>query len=179
MTPPNTKNRHSVTTFPTATAIIKSEKRTQSRNRTPPQSFPPATSYQSPATNAILKLDPSKNMLETNVETQPDVNPQETSEWIEAFDGVVEEGGSQRASYLLTRLIDHAAMYGVETPHHLTTPYVNTIPVEDEVPYPGDREIERRIKSLIRWNAMAMVVRANRSEERRVGKECRSRWSPY
>ncbi len=103
-------------------------------------------------------------MLETNVETQPDVNPQETSEWIEAFDGVVEEGGSQRASYLLTRLIDHAAMYGVETPHHLTTPYVNTIPVEDEVPYPGDREIERRIKSLIRWNAMAMVVRANKHD---------------
>src|SRR5271163_4614009 len=103
-------------------------------------------------------------MLETKVESQSDANPQETSEWLESLDSVMEEGGSERASFLLARLIDHAAMFGIQTPHKLTTPYINTIPVEEEVPYPGDREIERRIKCLIRWNAMAMVVRANKHD---------------
>ena len=103
-------------------------------------------------------------MLETKVESSADANPQETSEWLESLDSVVEEGGSERASFLLRRLIDHAALYGIQTPHKLTTPYINTIPVEEEVPYPGDRAIERRIKSLIRWNAMAMVVRANKHD---------------
>src|SRR5271163_769466 len=103
-------------------------------------------------------------MLETKVESQSDANPQETSEWLESLDSVVEEGGSERATFLLARLIDHAAMFGIQTPHKLTTPYINTIPVEEEVPYPGDREIERRIKSLNRWNAMAMVVRANKHD---------------
>jgi pyruvate dehydrogenase E1 component len=103
-------------------------------------------------------------MLETKVELQSDVNPQETTEWMEALDGVVEENGTERAAYLLGRLIDAAAKYGVETPHKLTTPYVNTIPVKEEVAYPGDRELERRIKSLLRWNAMAMVVRANKHD---------------
>jgi pyruvate dehydrogenase E1 component len=103
-----------------------------------------------------------KAMLETNVEVRADANPQETAEWMESLDAVVEEGGAARASYILGRLIDRAASYGVDTPHKLTTPYINTIPVEEEVPYPGDRAIERRIKSLIRWNAMAMVVRANK-----------------
>jgi len=101
-------------------------------------------------------------MLETKTESKSDVNPQETSEWLESLDGVVEDGGAERASYLLARLIDHAAMFGIQAPYKLTTPYINTIPVEEEVPYPGDREIERRIKSLLRWNAMAMVVRANK-----------------
>src|SRR5260370_33975453 len=103
-------------------------------------------------------------MLETKVELQSEVNPQETSDVIEALDGVVEENGPERAAYLLGRLIDAAAKYGVETPHKLTTPYVNTIPVEEEVAYPGDRELERRIKSLLRWNAMAMGGRANKNE---------------
>jgi len=103
-------------------------------------------------------------MLDTKIESRTDANPEETSEWLEALDGVVEDGGSERASYLLSRLVDHAAMYGVRAPHRLTTPYINTIPPDEEVPYPGDREIERRIKSLIRWNAMAMVVRANKHD---------------
>src|SRR5437899_2365842 len=90
--------------------------------------------------NGIFNRDPSKDMLETKVELQSDVNPQETTEWMEALDGVVEENGPERAAYLLGRLIDAAAKYGVETPHKLTTPYVNTIPVEEEVAYPGDRE---------------------------------------
>jgi pyruvate dehydrogenase E1 component len=103
-------------------------------------------------------------MLGTKVDTPTDINPQETSEWLEALDGVVEEGGAERASYLLERLVDHAAVYGIESPHKLNTPYVNTIPAEEEEPYPGDRAIERRIKSLIRWNAMAMVVQANKHD---------------
>src|SRR6202790_5335552 len=103
-------------------------------------------------------------MLETKIESQADANPQETTEWLESLDSVVEDGGSERASFLLARLIDHAALYGIQTPHKLTTPYINTIPVDEEVPYPGDRAIERRIKSLIRWNAMAMVVKANKDD---------------
>jgi pyruvate dehydrogenase E1 component len=103
-------------------------------------------------------------MLGTKVDTPTDANPQETSEWLEALDGVVEEGGSERASYLLERLVDRAAVYGIESPHKLNTPYINTIPAEEEEPYPGDRAIERRIKSLISWNAMAMVVQANKHD---------------
>ena len=103
-------------------------------------------------------------MLETKVELHSDANPQETTEWLESLDSVLEDGGSERATFLLARLIDHAALYGIQSPHKLTTPYINTIPVEEEVPYPGDREIERRIKSLNRWNAMAMVVRANKHD---------------
>jgi len=101
-------------------------------------------------------------MLGTKVSTGEDLNPQETSEWLEALDGVVEENGPERATYLLDRLIDRAALSGATRTARPVTPYINTIPVEEEVPYPGNRAIERRIKSLIRWNAMAMVVRANK-----------------
>ena len=101
-------------------------------------------------------------MLETKTETAEDLNPAETAEWLEALDQVVDEEGPDRASYLLQSLLDRAASFGVTAPLRLNTPYINTIPVEEESPYPGDRAIERRIKSLVRWNAMAMVVRANK-----------------
>lgn len=91
-----------------------------------------------------------------------DVDSQETAEWIEALDEVVHSAGPGRVGYLLERLLDRAATFGVTFPRKVNTPYVNTIPVEEEIPYPGDREIERRIKSAIRWNAMAMVARANK-----------------
>src|ERR1035441_285425 len=91
-----------------------------------------------------------------------DLNPQETQEWLESLDQVIEDGGSDRARYLLEQLASRARLSGADLPIHLNTPYVNTIRVEDEVPYPGDRAMERRIKSLIRWNAMAMVVRQNK-----------------
>ena len=103
-------------------------------------------------------------MLATPLVTSEDPNAQETSEWLEALDGVVEEGGAERAAYLLQRLSERAALYGVQASQGLKTPYINTIPLDEEVPYPGDRAIERRIKSLIRWNAMAMVVRANKHD---------------
>ena len=93
-----------------------------------------------------------------------DLNPRETSEWIEALDQVLDEEGPDRAAFLLQRLSDRARSSGAEIPLVLNTPYVNTIRPEEEVPYPGDRAMERRIKSLTRWNAMAMVVRQNKYE---------------
>ena len=103
-------------------------------------------------------------MIETKLEipVQNDVNPQETAEWLEALDEIIDETGRVRASYLLEKLLDRAAAFGVTATTGLNTPYINTIPVDEELPYPGDRAIERRIKSLLRWNAMAMVVRANK-----------------
>src|SRR5258707_15467646 len=89
---------------------------------------------------------------------------EEISEWIEAFDQVVHQGGISQGTRLLDAITKRAQQAGVALPVQLNTPYVNTIPVEEEVPYPGDRAIERRIKSLIRWNAMAMVHRQNKKD---------------
>lgn len=103
-------------------------------------------------------------MLRTLEERQTDLNPAETSEWIEALDQVVDEAGPDRAAYLIDKLISRAAKFGVAVPQTIHTPYLNTIPAHEEVPYPGNGEIERRIKSIIRWNAAAMVVRANKHD---------------
>ena len=103
-------------------------------------------------------------MLKPKAELQEDLNPQETSEWLEALDQIIDESGPDRVQYLLKAVEQRASMYGAALPRDITTPYVNTLPVEKEVPYPGDREIERRIKSLVRWNAQAMVVRANKND---------------
>jgi pyruvate dehydrogenase E1 component len=94
---------------------------------------------------------------------QPDV-VEETSEWIEAFDQVVAEEGPMAGARLLGTLTRRARQAGVDLPIQLNTPYVNTIRVEEEEPYPGDRLIERRIKGLVRWNAMAMVHRQNKKD---------------
>ena len=101
-------------------------------------------------------------MLKTMEERQEDLNPQETAEWLEALDQVIDDAGPDRAQWLLERLKNKAAQSGVPGQHTLNTPYLNTIPRINETPYPGDRDIERRIKSFARWNAMAMVVRANK-----------------
>lgn len=89
----------------------------------------------------------------------------ETQEWLESLDYVLQRGGHEWVKRLLRQLQIHAQEAGVRLPFTANTPYINTIPAEEEPPYPGSREIERRIKSIIRWNAMAMVVRANRTEE--------------
>jgi pyruvate dehydrogenase E1 component len=81
---------------------------------------------------------------------------------MESLDQVIDQAGPDRANFLLEHLAERARANGVELPVHLNTPYINTIRTEDELPYPGDRAMERRIKSLIRWNAMAMVVRQNK-----------------
>jgi len=94
-----------------------------------------------------------------------DVNPIETREWLESLDYVIESSGPVRAARLLRQLEIHARRYGVKPPFTANTPYVNTIRAEDQVTMPGSNEIERRIKSLVRWNALAMVVRANKLED--------------
>ena len=91
-----------------------------------------------------------------------DLDPRETEEWVESLDQIIDQAGPDRAAFLLERLTEHARNNGAELPTHLNTPYINTISASEEVPYPGDRAVERRIKSLIRWNAMAMVVRQNK-----------------
>ncbi len=101
-------------------------------------------------------------MLKVKAQAPDDLNPQETSEWVEALDQIIDEAGPDRASYLLERLMERATNLGVQVPLRWNTPYINTIPPEEEVAYPGDRKLERNIKSLVRWNAVAMVVRANK-----------------
>lgn len=86
-------------------------------------------------------------------------------EWIEALKEYIEERGAESATNLIQRLQDYAYRVGIRKPCPATTPYVNTIPVSEQPPYPGDRELERIYKSFIRWNAMAMVVRANREAD--------------
>ena len=92
----------------------------------------------------------------------PGIDPQEMQEWFESFDAVLKDEGQEAATLLLDRLRARALSLGVGPAFTANTPYVNTIPVEKQGFFPGDQEIERRIKSLIRWNALAMVVRANR-----------------
>jgi pyruvate dehydrogenase E1 component len=89
----------------------------------------------------------------------------ETREWIESLDYVLEHGDKGRVVRLLEALRARARQQGVRVPFTSTTPYINTIATGEEVPYPGDRDVERRIKSLVRWNALAMVVRANRESD--------------
>jgi pyruvate dehydrogenase E1 component len=95
---------------------------------------------------------------------KPDIQELETREWLYSLDYVLENGGPERVKELLQQLQIRAHKAGIEIPFTANTPYINTIPRDKQPPFPGDREIERRIKSLIRWNAMAMVVRANKLE---------------
>ena len=88
----------------------------------------------------------------------------EIQEWLESLDSVLQSSGPDVASYILERLRAHAKVIGIEIPFTAKTPYVNTIPHSLQPEFPGDQQLERRIKSLVRWNALAMVVRANREE---------------
>src|SRR6516162_7649843 len=94
--------------------------------------------------------------------TNGDTDVAETNEWLDSLNGVLQTSGPDRARFLLTQLKNTANRQGVAIPFTANTPYINTIPADQQPPFPGSREIERRIKSLIRWNAMAMVVRANK-----------------
>ncbi len=95
--------------------------------------------------------------------TQGDIDIRETAEWIEALEGVVANEGPARAHYLIETLIATARQEGVNIPYSATTEYINTIPAEQQPPYPGDPDMEIKLHSYIRWNAMAMVVRANKN----------------
>jgi pyruvate dehydrogenase E1 component len=92
----------------------------------------------------------------------PDTDPTETQEWLDSLDAVVEMHGKTRARFLLSKLLDRANANGVSFPATVSTPYVNTIPRENEPWFPGDEHIERRIRAFIRWNAAIMVVKANK-----------------
>ena len=95
---------------------------------------------------------------------QDELDAIEEREWVESLDWVIKHGGPARVQELLRALQRRAAEFGIDLPYSANTPYINTIGVRQQPRYPGNREIERRIKSIIRWNAMAMVVRANRGE---------------
>jgi pyruvate dehydrogenase E1 component len=97
-------------------------------------------------------------------EPDPEIERQETLEWLESLDYVIKTGGPERVRRLLRQLQNRAAAFGISLPYTANTPYLNTIPRHRQPRFPGNREIERRIKSILRWNAMAMVVRANREE---------------
>ncbi len=92
-----------------------------------------------------------------------DQDPQETQEWIESIEDTLEEHGYERTRFLLESLIDYAQKKGARLPFNTSTPFTNTILPGQESPYPGSREIERKIKSIVRWNAMAMVTKANKN----------------
>ncbi|PCJ52248.1 MAG: pyruvate dehydrogenase (acetyl-transferring), homodimeric type [Planctomycetota bacterium] len=101
-------------------------------------------------------------MTQVKHQMSVDVDPEETKEWVESINALLVGGDKDRAVFLLHKLMEHVQVAGVPIPFNANTPYINTIPVEEEPIYPGNRAIERKIKSLMRWNAMAMVVRANR-----------------
>ena len=90
-----------------------------------------------------------------------DADPAETAEWLSSLDYILKSKGPERVKHLLKALDTRARQEGVDVPLEVNTPYINTIPTHKQPPYPGNRELERRIKSLIRWNAMAMVTRSN------------------
>ncbi|MCU7814056.1 MAG: pyruvate dehydrogenase (acetyl-transferring), homodimeric type [Candidatus Thiodiazotropha sp. (ex Rostrolucina anterorostrata)] len=94
--------------------------------------------------------------------TRPDIDPQETQEWLDALEAVLENEGVDRAHFLIERLVDKARRSGAYLPFSANTAYLNTIPVTKQQRFPGDRAMERCVRSFIRWNAMAMVVQANR-----------------
>ncbi len=97
------------------------------------------------------------------MESQPDIDPQETQEWLDALDSVIMSAGGERAHFLLEKLIEKARRSGAYLPYSATTAYINTIPTGKEERSPGNNAIEHRIRSYVRWNAMAMVLRANRN----------------
>src|SRR6188508_1373090 len=93
----------------------------------------------------------------------PDIDPQETREWLDALDSVLEAEGPDRAHFLIEQLIDKARRSGAYLPFSANTAYINTIPVDRQPNLPGDFNLEHRLRDCVRWNAMAMVLRANKS----------------
>src|SRR3954452_22050585 len=95
--------------------------------------------------------------------SQVEVDPQETREWLEALDAVVASDGPQRAQFLLERVVGHAQLTGAAPAPAGTTPYLNTIPPQDAPPHPVDEALERRVRSIVRWNAIATILNANKT----------------
>ncbi len=112
-----------------------------------------------------LPPDLARTLADEFVHQLPDLDPVETREWLESLDAVVSEYGPVRARFLLARLLERAHESDLGVPAPITTPYVNTIPLEEQPDYPGDGDLERKIRRLIRWNAAVMVVKANHREK--------------
>ena len=110
--------------------------------------------------NIIEKKDKKDERIE--VTKDGDIDPVETKEWLESLSAVLEKDGKSRAQYLIKQLIEHSYKEGSDLVLSRNTPYINTISPEEEKKSPGDQNLERKIRSLIRWNAAAMVVRANK-----------------
>lgn len=102
---------------------------------------------------------------EANVQKNSVMDEIELKEWLASLDYVLSNGSQEKVQYLLSQLQIRAQESGVTLPFTLNTPYINTIPKEKQATFPGNREMERRIKSIVRWNAMAMVIRANKNED--------------
>ena len=115
-----------------------------------------------PKTNG--EVNPVKQVKKVFAEpaSKDDIDPVETNEWIDSLNSVIENDGSSRASYLLNKVIDQAYKSGLVLPDTRTTPYINTIPPEAEAKSTGDQNIEKKLRAYIRWNAAAMVVKANK-----------------
>ncbi len=101
--------------------------------------------------------------LTPDLTSNTDIDPEETREWIEAIQSVIENEGSERAGYLIETLVSAARSAGTNIPFSATTPYVNTIQTEQQPKYPGKTDLERTVRSYVRWNAMMMVLRANKN----------------
>ncbi len=99
-----------------------------------------------------------------SIERMPDIDPTETQEWLDALEGVFQAEGVERAHFLLEKLIDKARRSGAYLPYSATTAYINTIPPSKEPAYPGDQAIEARLRSIIRWNALALVLNASKKD---------------
>lgn len=104
----------------------------------------------------------SYDILSGLTDHAPDKDPEETAEWIESFDSLVDIAGTERAEYIMRQLLQRAGTQSVAVPMVTTTDYVNTIPADQEPEYPGDEELERRYRNYLRWNAAALVQRAQR-----------------
>src|SRR5437588_6308683 len=101
----------------------------------------------------------------TGAAEQAAAQAEETREWLDSMDYVLRHEGAERAGRLLQEIGGYLTRQGLTLPFAATTPYVNTIPADQQPAFPGSQELERRIKSLVRWNALAMVVRANREAD--------------
>ena len=104
-------------------------------------------------------------MSEQTSDLNQDVDPIETQEWLDALEAVLEEEGTERAHFLLEKLIDMARRSGAHLPYSATTAYLNTIPTSKEALIPGDQEMEQRLRSIIRWNAIALVLQASKKNK--------------
>jgi pyruvate dehydrogenase E1 component len=103
------------------------------------------------------------NGLNANKLDQVDIDPAETQEWLEALAAIQEQDGNERVHFIIEQLVEKARQSGADIPFSANTAYVNTIPVELQPKYPGMTTIERKIRAYVRWNAMMMVLRANRN----------------